>query len=686
MKITDLLSEKTIMINAKASSKEDVIKQAVALIAKSGAIDDVAVYEKGVFKREEESTTGVGEGIAIPHCKSNVVNKPALAAMILPEGVEYAALDGEPVDVLFLIAAPNSEDNVHLDVLARLSEMLIDESFKQKLLQAKSAKELLKVIDEAEAGKLEEEVETVKFPKVLAVTACPTGIAHTYMAEQSLKDKAAEMGISIKVETNGSGGVKNKLTAEEIEHAEGIVVAADTNVDVARFAGKRVVQVAVAKGIHEPEKLIKQALDPNTPIFKAGEERKASESQEQGESFWRKFYKHLMSGVSHMLPFVIGGGILIALAFLIDTIAGNAGSGNFGSVNGVAAWFKTVGGYAFGFMIWVLAGFIAMSIAGRPGLAVGMVGGFIATRFDFNILYTIASHSVDDPKLINAYYGKELLHLSDAVIAKGGYEITSGFIGGIIAGFLAGGIVLLLAKLFAKLPKSLESLKPMIIYPILGVLLIGISMYLINTPLIFFNMGFNQALSWMNDHNLTIILCALLAGMMAIDMGGPINKAAYVFGTAMLAQGTNTGYILMAAVMAGGMVPPLGIAISANLFPQKYSKKERGDAMSNYVMGASFITEGAIPFAASDPLRVISSCVGGSLVAGLLTGLFGCQLLAPHGGIFVLATIQPDWTKILLYLLAIVIGAFVTALMLGLLKKNHPNPELGKWKGIKLGK
>lgn len=657
MKITDLLSEKTVLIGAKASSKEDVIKQAVALIAKSGAIENVEVYEKGVFKREEESTTGIGEGIAIPHCKNKVVKKPALAAMVIPEGVDYDSLDQEPVHLLFLIAAPNSEDNVHLEVLARLSEMLMDEAFKNKLLEAKNKKEFLKIIDEAEGAKLDEKEEVEGFPRVLAVTACPTGIAHTYMAEQALKDKAKEMGITIKVETRGSGGTKNEITDEEIEHCEGVVIAADVNVDVDRFAGKRVVQEHVAKGIHEPERLIKEALDPKTPVFKSGEERKSSGNKAGKESIGHQIYKHLMSGVSHMLPFVIGGGILIAIAFLIDTIAGNAGSAAFGSVNPGAAWFKTVGGYAFGFMVWVLAGFIAHSIAGRPGLAVGMVGGFIATQSNFNILATIMGG--DYP-----------------------YDSNAGFLGGIAAGFAAGYIVLLLQKIFSRLPKSLDSLKPTLIYPILGVLIEAVFMYLINTPLIYVNIGFSNALEWMGQNpSLLIILCALLGLMMATDMGGPINKAAYVFGTAMLAKQTPEGYIIMAAVMAGGMVPPLGIALSANLFPQKYNKRERSDAMVNYIMGASFITEGAIPFAAADPWRVIVSCMGGSAVAGLLTGLFSCQLLAPHGGIFVLATIQPSWS-IPLYLLAIVVGAIVTALLLGILKQNNPNPELGKWKGI----
>lgn len=662
MKITDLLSQQTISISASAASKEDVIRQAVALIAKSGAISDVETYTKGVFKREEESTTGIGEGIAIPHCKSDAVNKPALAAMVLPDGVDYASLDGEPVHLLFLIAAPNSESNVHLEVLARLSELLMDESFKDKLVGAKSVEEFLRVIDEAEGAKVNavEEADS-GFPRVLGVTGCPTGIAHTYMAEEALKKAAKEMGISIKVETNGQGGVKNLLTDEEIEHAEGIVVAADVDVNEGRFAGKRLVKTAVAKGIHEPKELISKALDPNTPIYKPGEAAVKSSAGGK-ESVGRTIYRHLMSGVSHMLPFVIGGGILTAIAFLIDTMCGNAGSSSFGSVNAVAAWFKSIGGFAMGFMLWVLAGFIAHSIAGRPGLVVGMVGGYLATLTDFNIQASIQ--------------GSE-------------YTLTSsaGFLGAILAGFLAGYIIKLLTLCFQWLPKSLESLKSILIFPVLGVLLIGFGMWLLNTPFIYLNVGFTNALNWLSDNGLILVLCALLAGMMAIDMGGPINKAAYVFGTAMLASAAageladpNTGYMIMAAVMIGGMVPPLGIAISCHLFPQKYSKDQRKEGYVNYIMGASFITEGAIPFAASDPWRVILSSVVGSVVAGLLCGLFGCTLMAPHGGVFVVAVIG-NWYW---YLLSVVIGSFITAFMLGLLKKDNANPELGKWKGLRL--
>lgn len=665
MKITDLLSEKTISINSSASSKADIIHQAVALIAASGAIKDVETYEKGVFAREEESTTGIGEGIAIPHCKSSVVERPALAAMVIPEGVDYDALDGEKVNLLFLIAAPNSEDNVHLDVLARLSEMLMDDSFKNALLAAKTKEEFLMVIDEAEGEKLEESEVVDGWPRVLAVTACPTGIAHTYMAEQSLKDKGKEMGISIKVETNGSGGAKNVLTDEEIEHAEGIVIAADVNVETDRFAGKRVVFAAVAEGIHHPDKLINQALDPATPIYKEGQAATRSGSG-QKQSIARTIYKHLMSGVSHMLPFVIGGGILIAISFLIDTIAGNAIAGNssFGSTNAVAAWFNTVGNFAFQFMLWILAGYIAYSIAGRPGLAVGMAGGAMATSTTFNIQKAIEGDS---------------------------YALTAsaGFIGAMIAGFIAGYLVKLLEKAFNWLPKALDSLKPTLIYPILGIGLMGLIMWLLNTPFIYINIGFTNALTWLYENGLILLLCALVAGMMAIDMGGPINKAAYVFGTGMLASAAaadatpelqQAAYMIMAAVMIGGMVPPLGIALSCTLFPQKYSKADRRQGLVNYVMGAGFITEGAIPFAAADPWRVILSSVCGSAVAGVLSGLFGCTLMAPHGGIFVVAVIG-NWYW---YLLALLIGTVVTGFMLGLLKKDVDNPELGKFKGIRL--
>ncbi len=661
MRITDLLSKETIDINASASSKADVIEKAVALISSSGAIADLEVYKAGVFHREEESTTGIGEGIAIPHCKSDVVKKPALAAMVLHEGVDYDSLDGEKVNLLFLIAAPNSEDNVHLEVLARLSNLLMDEDFKNSLISAKSKEEFLQIIDDAEKSRIEEEQEaapSVAYPDILGVTGCPNGIAHTYMAEESLKKKAEELGYTCKVETNGSGGIKNALTQEEIEHAKGIVVAADVNVEMDRFNGKKVVIATVSKGIHEPEALIKKAVSGEAPVYhgSSAEEKKGSS---EGESGWHRVYKHLMSGVSHMLPFVIGGGILIALAFMIDTFAGVPQDSNFGTGTFVSKLFKTIGDTAFGFMLPVLAGFVAYSIAGRPGLAVGIVGGALAKTSTFSIEYTISGSDTG---------------------------ATAGFLGALAAGFLAGYIVKLLELGTRWMPKSLDGIKPMLIYPLLGVLLIGVSMYILNTPFTYINIGVSNGLNWLGQHNLTILLGALLAGMMAVDMGGPINKAAYVFGTALLTEAAASSdpayqtycYQMMAAVMVGGMVPPLGIALSATLCPQKWSKNERKEAFVNYVMGAGFITEGAIPFAAKDPLRIISSSVVGSAVAGLLSVVFGCTLPAPHGGIFVFAVVG-NWYW---YILALVVGTLITALMLSLIKKDEPNPELGKFKGI----
>ncbi len=661
MKITDLLSIETIDINAAATNKNDVIEKAVALITKSGAISDVETYKKGVYHREEESTTGIGEGIAIPHCKSSVVTKPALAAMVLKDGVDYASLDGENVNLLFLIAAPNSEDNVHLEVLARLSNLLMDEDFKNNLINAKSKEEFLKVIDDAEKVRIEEEQTTVEssdYPDILAVTGCPNGIAHTYMAEESIKKKAEEMGYTCKVETNGSSGVKNLLTDEEIAHAKGIIVAADVNVEMDRFDGKPVVISTVSKGIHEPESLIKMALNEEAPIYHS-DDKEVKKDNKQGGSVWHQIYKHLMNGVSHMLPFVIGGGILIAIAFMIDTFAGVPQDSNFGTGTVVSALFKGIGDTAFGFMLPILAGFIAYSIAGRPGLAVGIVGGALAKSSTFSIEYTISGTD---------------------------HGASAGFLGALAAGFIAGYIVKLLELCCKKFPKSLEGLKPMLIYPVFGILIMGGVMYLLNTPFIYVNLGITKGLNWLGEHNLTILLGALLAGMMAIDMGGPINKAAYVFGTAMLtaaAASTDPAYQtycyqMMAAVMIGGMVPPLGIALSATLCPQKWTKTERKEAMVNYVMGLAFITEGAIPYAAKDPLRVISSSVVGSAVAGLLSVVFGCTLMAPHGGIFVIA-VTGNWY---FYLLSILIGTIITAVMLSILKKDVDNPELGKFKGI----
>ena len=665
MKITDLLSSETIDINASASDKHDVIEKAVSLISNSGVIKDVEIYKAGVYHREEESTTGIGEGIAIPHCKSDVVTKPALAAMVLKDGVDYDSLDGEKVNLLFLIAAPNSEDNVHLEVLARLSNLLMDENFKNNLVNASSKEEFLKIIDDAEKDRIEEEQNaspSVEYPEILGVTGCPNGIAHTYMAEESIKKAAEELGYSCKVETNGSGGVKNLLTDEEIAHAKGIVVAADVNVEMDRFDGKHVVISTVSKGIHEPKELIKKAVNNEAPVYHSDNKQTKKDTKSDG-SIWHQIYKHLMNGVSHMLPFVIGGGILIALAFMIDTFAGVPTDGNFGTGTPVSWFLKTTGGVAFNFMLPVLAAFIAYSIAGRPGLAIGFVGGSLASVSSFSIGVQISGNDTGS---------------------------TAGFLGAVAAGFIAGYIIKLLEKCTEKMPKALDGIKPMLIYPVFGVALIGLVMFIINTPFTYINIGISNALNWLGKNNLTILLGALLAGMMAIDMGGPINKAAYVFGTAMLtaaASSTDAAYQaycyqMMAAVMIGGMVPPLGIALSATLFPQKWTKEERKEAMVNYVMGAGFITEGAIPYAAKDPLRVISSSAVGAAVAGLLSVVFGCTLMAPHGGIFVFAVVG----KWYFYLLALAIGTVITAFMLSLLKKDVENPELGKFKGLRIGK
>ena len=662
MKITNLLSKSTIDIQAVATSKQDIIEQAVKLISKSGAIKDIETYKAGVFKREEESTTGIGEGIAIPHCKSSSVTKPALCAMVIKDGVDFDSLDGEKVNLLFLIAAPDSEDNVHLEVLARLSNLLMDENFKNNLLNAKTKQEFLKIIDDAEQEKIQKEETTSQeeFPEILAVTACPTGIAHTYMAEEALKKAGEKLGVSIKVETNGSGGAKNILTKEEIEHCKGIIVAADVNVEMDRFNGKKVVQVAVAKGIHEPEALINKVLDDSAPVYTSSNASKEQSSNDNG-SIFHQIYKHLMSGVSHMLPLVIGGGILIALAFLVDTIYCNATGtpidGSFGTMTAFSSWVKTLGGAAFGFMLPIFAAFIAYSIAGRPGLAVGFVGGWTTTVSSFSIKDTGS---------------------------------TSGFLGALFAGFIAGYIVKGLMYITRKLPKSLDGIRPTFIYPLFGIAAIGLAMYILNTPFSYINKGIYELLIKMHEANLTILLGAILAGMMAADMGGPINKASYVFGsTFCLSQASTLGFTtpeaapfiqLMAAVMIGGMVPHLGIALATNLFPQRFSKADRDGAKVNYLMGAAFITEGAIPYAAADPLRVIPSCIAGSAIAGFLSVLCGCTLMAPHGGVFVFAVVG-NWY---FYILALVVGSLVTAFLLGLLKKDHENPELGKFKGISL--
>ena len=640
MRITDLLDVRSIALNGKAESKTDVLNQMVDLMAKSEKINDKEKYLKGVFAREEESTTGVGEGIAIPHCKSDAVSRPGLAAMVVPEGVDFDALDGAPVNLIFLIAAPNTEDNVHLDVLGKLSMLLMDEDFTTGLKNAKTVDEFLKVIDAAEtkrdevkAVKEESKPEKqVKKVKILAVTGCPTGIAHTYMAQEALEKQAAAMGVDIKVETRGSGGAKNVLTEEEIADADGIIVAADTKVPMDRFAGKLLIETSVSEGISKPEKLITRIINKDAGIYKAsGKEENVSSSKEK-DGIGHQLYKHLMNGVSHMLPFVVGGGILIAIAFLLDDYTINPAG--FGTNTPVAAWFKTIGGYAFSFMLPVLAGYIAMSIADRPGLVVGFVGGYIATL----------GSTFADP------------------MAKA--TVPSGFLGALFAGFAAGYLVLALEKICDKLPKALDGIKPVLIYPLAGTLLIGVLMCAVDPAVGMLNVGLTNVLNSMGSSS-KILLGCVLGAMMSIDMGGPFNKAAYVFGTGMLAEQTESGFMIMAAVMIGGMIPPFAIAIATLLFKNKFTAEERKSGPVNFIMGLCFISEGAIPYAAADPLHVIPSCMIGSAVAGGLSMAFGCTLRAPHGGVFVFPTIG----NVAGYIAAFLIGSVVSAILLGILKK-----------------
>ena len=641
MKIRDLLAVESIDLNGKVTGKNETLDAMVALMAKSGKINDVEKYRKGVYAREEEGTTGIGEGIAIPHCKSDAISKPGLAAMVIKDGVDFDALDGEKVSLIFLIAAPNTEDNVHLDVLSKLSVLLMDENFTSGLRNAKTVEEFLSVIDRAEAEKdaeeekknsadtknAAEEKNTENGKLILAVTGCPNGIAHTYMAAENIEKKAKELGCRVKVETRGSGGAKNVLTKAEIAEAACIIVAADTQVPMDRFAGRPVIQCKVSDGISKAEELLDRALNGNVPLYQAKGSSQAADSEEESDSVGHQIYKHLMNGVSHMLPFVIGGGILIAIAFLIDGFAVDLNSlpfderSNFGTITPMAAMFKSIGGVAFGFMLPILAGFIAMSIADRPGLAVGFVGGAIA--------------------------------------ANG----TSGFLGALVAGFVAGYLVRLLKKLFEKLPEGLEGIKPMLLYPVIGIFLIGVIMtYVVEPPIGALNVMINNGLNSMNGAK-AILLGALLGGMMSVDMGGPVNKAAYVFGTASIAAGN---YNIMAAVMVGGMVPPLAIALATMFFKNKFTEEERKAGPTNIVMGLSFISEGAIPFAASDPLRVLPSCIIGSAVAGALSMVFNCTLMAPHGGIFVFLTVGHP----LLYLISLAVGSVVGCVILGLLKKD----------------
>jgi PTS system, fru family, IIC component len=631
MRITDLLSEKAIELNVKAKDKNDIINKMAELMLKTGRITDVNEYKELVFKREEEGSTGVGEGIAIPHGKGNCVTEPGLVAMVVPEGVEYNALDGKPVNLLFMIAAPDTNSNVHLDVLSRLSTMLMDADFKNKLISAKSKKEFLEIINETEKEKFKEEAKQGNGYEILGITACPTGIAHTYMAAEALENAGKEMGHLVKIETQGQSGVKNKLTKEEIRNAKAIIIAADIDIDLSRFKGKKILKAKVSDGIHKPKDLIEKALNgKDIPVYEGN--GKDDSEYENSENAGNKIYRYLMNGVTHMLPFVVGGGILIAIAFLLDDYSLNPA--NFGMNTPVAAFFKTIGGIAFDFMLCILSGYIAMSIADRPGLAVGFVGGAVAKAGT-----TFASLTNPDVVLV-----------------------SSGFLGALIAGFIGGYVVLLLRKLFSFLPKSLEGIKPILIYPVGGILLIGLIMLAINPVVGAINTALNNFLSSMQGAN-KIILGAILGGMMSVDLGGPVNKASYTFGTGMLAEGH---YDIMAAVMAGGMVAPLAIALLATFFPKKLPKKDRQSALLNYVMGFSFISEGAIPFASADPIRVILSCVVGSAVAGAMSMFFNCTLMAPHGGIFVLPVVG----NAALYLLSIVVGSLVAMLILAALKKN----------------
>lgn len=634
MRITDLLDKNSISLNAAPADKKETLDLAVELMAKSGKLSDVEKYREQVYAREEESTTGIGEGIAIPHGKCDAVKAPGLAAMVIKNGVEYESLDGEPVTLLFLIAAPNTKDNVHLDVLSKLSVMLIDENFTTSLRNAKSVDEFLQIIDAADesAKSIDDRLsdtgittEEKKGFKLLAVTSCPTGIAHTYMAAEALEKAARAADCQIKIETRGSAGAKNVLTAEEIEAADCIIVAADAKVPMDRFNGKKVISCQVSDGIGKADQLVKQAMSGNVEVFH-GESSETTTAVTGKESAAHKIYTQLMNGVSHMLPFVVGGGILIAIAFLIDGLNVDINAlpadqrSNFGTITPIAAMFKNIGGVAFGLMLPVLAGFIGMAIGDRPALALGFVGGMLAAN------------------------GK------------------SGFLGALVAGFLAGYLILGLRKICDKLPDAIEKLAPVLIYPVVGILIMGLAMNFVVEPIMGgINTGLNNFLSGMGDSS-RVVLGLILGGMMAIDMGGPFNKAAYVFGTAAIAAGN---YDIMAAIMIGGMTPPCAIALATLLFKNKFTKEERDAGPTNFIMGLAFITEGAIPFAASDPLHVLPSCIIGSALAGALSMAFHCTLMAPHGGIFVFPVVG----NAVMYLVALVAGTVVSALLLGVLKK-----------------
>ena len=633
MRIIDLLKKDSILLGANPKTKSEAIDLLIELQVKGGNIADQEEYKKGILAREEKGSTAVGEGIAIPHAKSEAVKAPSLAAMTVPNGVDYEALDDEPSNLLFMIAAPNDGD-VHLEVLSRLMTILMDEDFRAKLLNAKDKDEFLQIIDDCEKEKYpdepREEVKSGSTYRVLAVTACPTGIAHTYMAAEALEKAGKKLGIAIKVETNGSGGAKNILTDEEIANCDGIIVAADKTVSMARFNGKKVISTKVSDGIKKPEELIKRIEAGDAPVYHhEGGADSSQSSSGSDESFGRKIYKHLMNGVSNMLPFTVAGGIFIALAFLIDSLGGAPQDGDFGTHLAAAAWFKNIGGYAFNFMIPILAGFIGKSIADRPGLLVGMAGGAMA--------------------------------VSGATFTAPGGDVPSGFLGALLAGFIGGFLMLMFEKLCDGLPKALNGIKPVLIYPLGGLLIVAIMMCAVNPIMGMLNEGLANFLSNMGDSS-KILLGCILGAMMSIDMGGPFNKAAYVFGTASIASGN---FDIMAAVMVGGMVPPIAIALATTFFKNKFTAEERKNGPVNYIMGLSFITEGAIPYAAADPVRVIPSCMVGAAVAGGISMAFDCTLRAPHGGIFVFPVVGNP----VQYVLALVIGSVVGMLMLGLLKK-----------------
>ena len=640
MKITDLLDEKSIKLNAAAHNKQDVLDQVINLIDKTGNITDKEKFKEIVMKREEQGTTGIGEEIAIPHGKTNVVKKASLSAMVIPDGVDFDSLDNKKVKLIFLIAAPETNDNIHLDVLSRLSTLLMDEEFREKLKLSKTPDEFIKYIDEAENAKfgqtinIKEKINDAKKEQtyeILCITACPTGIAHTYMAAEALEQAGKETNHKIKVETQGQSGVKNRLSRDEIENAKAIIIAADTKVDLSRFDGKKIIRTGVADGIHKPKELIEKALSSEAKIYYSDKEEKdIFNSQEEKTSIGSNIYRHLMSGVTHMLPFVVGGGILIAISFLLDNYEINPSG--FGSNTPLAAFFNTIGNAAFGFMLTVLAGYIAYSIADRPGLAAGFVGGAIAIS------------------------GVTIQSLKDTTITV----VSSGFLGALLAGFIAGYVIIFLKKIFSAIPKTLEGIKTILLFPLFGILLTGFIIMLINPFIGMINIWLNNALNNMGGVN-KVILGIILGGMMSIDLGGPVNKAAYTFGTGMLAEGH---YDIMAAVMAGGMVAPLVIAIFATIFPKKINPKEKSSALLNYILGLSFISEGAIPFASSDPLRVLPACIVGSAIAGGLSMFFNCTVMAPHGGIFVIGIVG----NALMYIVSIAIGSLVGALILATLK------------------